>query len=168
MKALPESVRVRWNFLSSSSVECGSSAGILRITIENQLSESFWCIGVQACQDYPMTLPQSGLFANHRKSLIRCSYGICAFTYHIVELVFVLSYIQFRVWGSVEYSGTRCDDYYLIPRRLTTLIRRKILDSVVNEVAEALSMHVAPPAIQIIVIAIGVIVLLELRNPPHS
>jgi hypothetical protein len=46
----------------------------------------------------------------------------------------------------MEYSGTRCGDYYLIPRRLTALIRGKILDSAVNEVSEALSMHVAPPS----------------------
>jgi hypothetical protein len=38
VEALPESVRVQWDFLSSSSVECGSSAKILRILIENRLS----------------------------------------------------------------------------------------------------------------------------------
>jgi hypothetical protein len=59
--------------------------------------ESFQCIGVPACQDYPTTLPCSGLFANHSKSFIRCSYVICAFTNYIVELVFVLSYIWSRV-----------------------------------------------------------------------
>jgi hypothetical protein len=37
MEALPESVQVRWSFLSTSSVECGSSARILRILIENRL-----------------------------------------------------------------------------------------------------------------------------------
>ncbi len=130
--------------------------------------ESLWCIGVSVCQDYPTTLPQSGWFANQSKSLIRCSYVICAFTYRIVELVFVLSYIQFHVWGSIEYSGTRCGDYYLIPRKLTTLIRWKILDSVVDVVSEALSMHVAPPAIRIVVVPAGVTVLLVLHNPPCS
>jgi hypothetical protein len=35
VKALPESVRVRQSFLSSSLVECGSSAGIMRILIES-------------------------------------------------------------------------------------------------------------------------------------
>jgi hypothetical protein len=34
MEALPESVRVQWSFLSSSSVECGSSG---RILLENRL-----------------------------------------------------------------------------------------------------------------------------------
>jgi hypothetical protein len=40
------------------------------------------------------------------------------------------------------------------------LIRRKILDSVVDEVSEALSMHVAPLAIQIVVVPTRVVVLL--------
>jgi hypothetical protein len=66
------------------------------------------------------------------------------------------------------YSGTQCGDYYLIPRRLTSLIRQKILDSVVNVVSEALSMHVAPPAIWSVVVPTGVTVLLRLRNLPHS
>jgi hypothetical protein len=56
----------------------------------------------------------------------------------------------------------------LIPQRLTALIRQKILDNTVDEVSEALSMHVAPPVIRIIVAPAGVIVLLGLRNPPHS
>jgi hypothetical protein len=68
----------------------------------------------------------------------------------------------------MEYSGTRCGDYYLIPRRLTALIRRKILDSVVDVVSEALSIHVAPPAIQSAVVLIGVTVLLGLCSPPRS
>jgi hypothetical protein len=59
--------------------------------------ESFWRIGVLACRDYPTTLPWSEWFANHSKSFIRCSYVICAFTYRIVELVFVLSYIRSHV-----------------------------------------------------------------------
>jgi hypothetical protein len=102
--------------------------------------ESLRCIWVSAYQDYPMTLPQSEWFANYSKSFICCSYVICAFTYHIVELVFVLSYIWSRVWGSVEYSGTQCGDYHSIPRRLTALIRLKILESAVDEMLEALSM----------------------------
>jgi hypothetical protein len=61
-----------------------------------------------------------------------------------------------------------CGDYYLIPRRLTALIKRKILDSVVDEVSEALSMHVAPPTIQIVVVPVEVTVLLGLSNPPRS
>jgi hypothetical protein len=87
---------------------------------------------------------------------------------YIVELVFVLSYIRSRVWGSIKYSGTRCGDYSLIPRRLTTLFKQKILDSVIDVVSEALSTHVTPPAIWIIVVPIGVTVLLGLYNSPHS
>jgi hypothetical protein len=48
------------------------------------------------------------------------------------------------------------------------LIGRKILDSTVDEVLEALSMHVAPPTIRIVVVPVGVTVLLRLCNPPHS
>jgi hypothetical protein len=48
------------------------------------------------------------------------------------------------------------------------LIRRKILDSAVDDVSEALSMHVAPPAIWIVVVPAGVTVLLGLHNPPRS
>jgi hypothetical protein len=65
-------------------------------------------------------------------------------------------------------SGTRCGNYYLIPRRLTALISQKILDSAVDVVAEPLSMHVAPPTIWIVVVPIGVTILLGLCNPPHS
>jgi hypothetical protein len=38
VEALPEFVRVQRSFLSSSSVECGSSIGFLQIPTENQLS----------------------------------------------------------------------------------------------------------------------------------
>jgi hypothetical protein len=48
------------------------------------------------------------------------------------------------------------------------LIRREILDGVVDEVSEALSVHVAPPAIRIIVVPTGVTVLFELHNLPRS
>jgi hypothetical protein len=65
-------------------------------------------------------------------------------------------------------SGTWCGAYYLIPRRLTTLIERKILDNVVDEVSEALSMHVVPPAIRIVVVPAGATVLLGLHNSPPS
>jgi hypothetical protein len=37
-EALAESIRVQWSFLSSSSVEYGSSIGILLILTKNQLS----------------------------------------------------------------------------------------------------------------------------------
>jgi hypothetical protein len=152
---MPESIRVRWSFLSSSSVECGSSAGILWVSTERWLSSpsgvsGFWLVGI------PTTLSWSGWFTNHSKSFIHFSYFICAFTYCIVELVLVLSYIWSRVWGSIEYSGTRCGDYYLIPRRLTALIRKKILDSAVDMVSEALSMHVVPPPIRIVVVPVVV------------
>jgi hypothetical protein len=56
----------------------------------------------------------------------------------------------------------------LIPQRFTTLIRQKILGSTLDEVLEALSMHVVPPTIRIVVVPAGVIVLLGLCNPPHS
>jgi hypothetical protein len=56
----------------------------------------------------------------------------------------------------------------LIPQWLTALIRQKILDSAVDVVSEALSMHMAPPAIQIVVIPAGVTVLLVIHNPPRS
>jgi hypothetical protein len=56
----------------------------------------------------------------------------------------------------------------LIPQRLTALIRQKSLDSDVNMVSEALSMHVVPPAIRIVAVPTRVIVLLGLRNPPRS
>jgi hypothetical protein len=142
-----------------------NSAGILWILTKSRLSSpssvsGFWLVGI------PMTLTQSGWFANHSKSFIRFAYVICAFTCCIVELVFVLSYIQSRVWGSIEYSGTRCGNYYLIPQRIIALIRRKILDSAVDVVSEALSVHVTPPAIQIVVVPTGVTVLLGLRNSP--
>jgi hypothetical protein len=48
------------------------------------------------------------------------------------------------------------------------VMRRKILVSAVDKVSEALSMHVAPAAIRIVMVPVGVIVLLGLRNPPRS
>jgi hypothetical protein len=48
------------------------------------------------------------------------------------------------------------------------LIGRKILDNTVDVVSEALSMHVALPAIWIVVVPAEVIVMLGLRNPPRS
>jgi hypothetical protein len=52
--------------------------------------------------------------------------------------------------------------------RIVELVRRKILDSAVDEVSEALSMHMVPLAIQIVVVPAGVTVLLGLHNPPRS
>jgi hypothetical protein len=156
VEALPESVWVRRNFLSSSSVMCGSCTGILWILTENWLlsssgvSES-WLVET-VLRHY---LGGGGWFANHSNSFIHCSYVICAFKYRIVEFVFVLSYIQSHVWGAIKYSGSQCGDYYLI------------LDSAIDEVWEALSTHVVPPTIRIVVPA-GVTVLLGLHNPPSS
>jgi hypothetical protein len=48
------------------------------------------------------------------------------------------------------------------------LIRWKILDSAVDVVSEAFSMHVAPLAIQTVVVPTGVTVLLGFHNPPCS
>jgi hypothetical protein len=124
-------------FLSSSSIECWSSAGILWIPTDSRPwspsgVSGFWLVGI------PTTLPWSGWFSNHSKSFFCFSYVICAFTYHIVELVFVLSYIRSSVWDSTNYRGTQCGDYYLIPQRLTALIWRKILDSAVDVVSEGI------------------------------
>jgi hypothetical protein len=167
VEALPESVQIRQSFLSSNSIECGSSARILWILTESWLSSPS-SVSRSRLVGMPTTLPQSGWFANHSKSFIRFSYLICAFTYCIVELVFVLSYIRSCVWGSIEYSETWCGKNCLIPWRLTALIRWKILDSAVDEVSEALSVHVVTPAIRIVVVPAGVTVLLVLRNPPCS
>jgi hypothetical protein len=164
---MPKYICIRQSFLSTSKDERGSSAGILWILTESWLSSPSsvlrsWLVRI------PTTLPRSGWFANHSKLFIRFSYVICAFTYRIVELVFVLSYIWSCVWGSIEYSATQCGDYYVIPRWLTALISRKILDTAVDEASEALFVHMAPPAIRIVVVPTGMIVLLGLHSPPRS
>jgi hypothetical protein len=115
-----------------------------------------------------VALPHGGWFINHSNSFICFSYVICAFTYHIVELLFVLSRTRSRVWGSIEHSGTRCGDCYLIPQRLTALIRWKILDIAVDVVSKALFMHVTPLAIRSVVVPTWVTVLLGLHNPTRS
>jgi hypothetical protein len=43
-----------------------------------------------------------------------------------------------------------------------------VLDIAINEVSGALSMHVVPPAIQIVVVPTEVTVMLGLCNPPRS
>jgi hypothetical protein len=48
------------------------------------------------------------------------------------------------------------------------LIGWKILDSAFDDVLGALSMHVAPPAIQLVVAPVGVTVVFGLHNPPRS
>jgi hypothetical protein len=96
VEGLLGSIRIRWNFLSSSSVKCGSFAGILRIPTEGQLSSLSGVSGYRLVRN-PKTLPWSGRFANHSKSFIRFSYIICASTNRIVEFMFVLLYIRSRV-----------------------------------------------------------------------
>jgi hypothetical protein len=118
---------------------CASSARILWIQTESRLSSHCGVSGFRLV-GIPAILTRSGWFVNHSKSFIHFSYVICAFSYRILELVFVLSYIWSRVWGEIKCSGAWCGDYYLIPRRLTALIRQKFLDSAVNEVSKALSM----------------------------
>jgi hypothetical protein len=105
--------------------------------------ESLWCIGILACRDTRDIT--SDWLTYHSKSFIRLSYGIWAFTYRIVGLVFVLSYIWSHVWGSIEYSGTRCGDCSLC----------------------IVYAHGAP-AIQIVVVPAGVTTLLGLCSPPRS
>jgi hypothetical protein len=46
--------------------------------------------------------------------------------------------------------------------------RGRVLNIAINEVSGELSMHTAPPTIQIVVVPAGVTVLLGLRNPPRS
>jgi hypothetical protein len=58
--------------------------------------ESVWCIGILACHETHI-ITSKWVFTNYSKSFICFSYVICAFTYHIVELVFVLSYIRSHV-----------------------------------------------------------------------
>jgi hypothetical protein len=58
--------------------------------------EYLWCIEISACRD-THDITSEWVIVNHNKSFIRFSYVICAFTYHLVELVFVLSYIWSRV-----------------------------------------------------------------------
>jgi hypothetical protein len=41
-----------------------------------------------------------------------------------------------------------------------------VLDIAINEVSGVFSMHAVPPAIRIVVVPVGVIVLLGLHNPP--
>jgi hypothetical protein len=85
--------------------------------------------------------------------------------------VFVLSYIQSRVCRSIEYSGTLGLRLSLYPSKVSEALSEfctKILDGAVDEVSEALSTHVAPRAIWIIVVPTGVTVLLGLCNPSRS
>jgi hypothetical protein len=41
---------------------------------------------------------------------------------------------------TIDSGGNRCDNYYSIPQRLSTLIRWKVLDFTADEVLEVLSM----------------------------
>jgi hypothetical protein len=104
----------------SSYLEHGSSTGILRVQQDfstlvcssaEALSESngFWeslyssPLGVSGFRlvEIPMTLPQSGWFANHSKLSNHFSYSICAFTYRMIESDIVLLYIRSHVWGNI-------------------------------------------------------------------
>jgi hypothetical protein len=44
----------------------------------------------------------------------------------------------------------------------------EVLDIAIDEVSGALSMHVTPPTIRIVMVPTGVTVLLGLHNPPRS
>jgi hypothetical protein len=52
---------------------------------------------------------------------------------------------------TIDSSGTQCGDYYSMHRRLTTLIKWKVLDFTADEVSEVLSMLEALLAIQNVV-----------------
>jgi hypothetical protein len=58
-EALSESIRNRWSFLSSSSVNYGSFTGILRIQTENLLLSPSGVLRFQRVR-IPTILPQSG------------------------------------------------------------------------------------------------------------
>jgi hypothetical protein len=65
-------------------------------------------------------------------------------------------------------SGTQCGDCVDPSEAISLWRQRKVLDIAIDEVLGASSMHVTPPAIWIVVVPAGVIVLLGLHNPPHS
>jgi hypothetical protein len=58
-EALLESIRVRRGFLSSSSVECGSSISILQIPAKSRHSSPSGVLGFRLV-GIPATLPRSG------------------------------------------------------------------------------------------------------------
>jgi hypothetical protein len=66
------------------------------------------------------------------------------------------------------YSGTQCGDRTDPSEAFSLGWQRKVLNIAIDEVSGALSMHAAPPAIQIIVVPTGVTIMLGLRNPPRS
>jgi hypothetical protein len=70
----------------------------------------------------------------------------------MVESDIVLLYIRSRVWRII----------YVVGPSVATV------QTTIDEVSEALSIHAAPPAIQIVVVPAGVTVLLGLHNPPRS
>jgi hypothetical protein len=69
----------------------------------------------------------------------------------MVESDIVLLYIQSRAWGIIYAMGPSVVTIQIPWRPFPCDLRqRKILDIAIDEVSEALSMHVAPPTIQIV------------------
>jgi hypothetical protein len=86
----------------------------------------------------------------------------------MVESDIILLYIRSRVWGIIYVAGPHVATIQT-PWRPSLCVRyRKVLDIAIDEVLGTLSMHVAPPAIQTVVVPARVTVLLGLHNPPHN
>jgi hypothetical protein len=66
------------------------------------------------------------------------------------------------------YSGTQCGNSADPSEAIYLWWQGEVLDIAINEVSGALSMQAMPPAIRIVVVSAGMVVLLGLRNPPHS
>jgi hypothetical protein len=86
----------------------------------------------------------------------------------MVESDIILLYIQSVLGG----SSMHWDPVWWLYKHLRGLpcdVRQwKVLGIAINEVSGALSMHMAPPAIRIVMVPAGVTVMLGLHNPPHS
>jgi hypothetical protein len=79
------------------------------------------------------------------------SHVICAFTYRMVESDIVLLYIRSRVLGIMYVVGPSVVIVQTPQRPFPCDIRQqKVLDIAIDEVSAVLSMHVAPPSIQIV------------------
>jgi hypothetical protein len=68
----------------------------------------------------------------------------------------------------VSGRSSKYDDYANPSEAIFLRRQGKVLDIAIDKVSGALSMHAAPPAIQILVVSVGVTVLLGLHNPPCS